>query len=52
MNTTMKKYIKPSVEVNEVIVENMLALSVTGNSSTDNKMYSNGRRRNGWDVDW
>ena len=48
----MKKYIKPSVEVNEVIVENMLALSLNDKQSkTGNKMYSNGRR-NGWDVDW
>lgn len=46
----MKKYIKPSVELNEVIVENILALSVTDETSTDNKMYVARRLR--WDVDW
>lgn len=47
----MKKYIKPALEINEVVVENMLALSANEKTSTDNKMYAP-RRRSSWEADW
>ena len=50
---TMKKYMKPVIEISQVDMESLLmTVSLTENTSTDNKMYSNRRRRHEWDTNW
>ena len=50
----MKHYIQPTIEVHEVQIEQLIAASPLLNNkvTTSNEQLSNGRRRNGWDVDW
>ena len=52
----MKKYIHPSIEIVNVQPQEMIAESLRGNNPNEKvgtgNVLSNGRRRNGWDVDW
>ena len=54
MTKKMKNYIKPILLVENIEIQNMIAVSRSVNNTPQNNIQagSNGRRRNGWDVDW
>ena len=50
----MKKYIKPILSVEEVEIQNMIAVSGKVNNTPQNNISAGsvGRRRSSWEPDW
>ena len=51
-DTTMKKYIQPVIEVQEVRVEPLLTTSPGVNDEETNSGQLSNRRRHQWDTNW
>ena len=48
----MKQYIKPEIVETIISTEPLMQLQVVSGNSKNNQVFSNGRRRSSWDVDW